>query len=317
MTGTLRDVAADTAKTDSERIRVIWNARAGSKGGIPTNRGSEEEVRDLLARHGLGDDLVATQTEDEAIAATRAAVADGYGIVVAAGGDGTVSLVAFELLESSTALGILPFGSAMNVGRSLGIPRDSEQAADIIRAGHRRTIDIGEGNGVPFLEVGSVGLNATIFGEGHRLDKGEYASFFHLIAEIARYRPARIRITLDGRVVRSRALMVAVANTPYTGLGFTFAPDALLDDGQFDVRVYSGFSKTELLRHLGSIALGRRSYSAKVETYRAAEVHIAAAHRRPCRIDDRDLGTTPVTFRIRPGVLTVVAPPPGSVEGAA
>src|SRR4029077_12652279 len=98
-------------------------------------------------------------------------------------------------------------------------------------------------NGQPFLEVGSVGLNAAIFGEAHRFDNGEYASFFGLVATIVRYQPARMQIRLDEGTVSTRALMVAVANAPFTGVGFTFAPDARLDDGFLDVRVYDHFSK--------------------------------------------------------------------------
>jgi diacylglycerol kinase family enzyme len=105
--------------------------------------------------------------------------------------------------------------------------------------------------------------------------------------------------------------MIAVANAPYTGVGFTFAPDARLDDGLLDVRIYDHFSKWELIRHLASIAAGRRGYSPKVRTYRSRQVRVEARHSRPVRVDARDLGTTPVEFSLRAGVLTVVAPPSG------
>ena len=71
--------------------------------------------------------------------------------------------------------------------------------------------------------------------------------------------------------------MVTVANGPYTGAGFTFAPDARLDDGRFDVRVFNGFSKWELLRYWWSIMFGRRAYSPKIRTYRSAKVRVEAA----------------------------------------
>ena len=103
--------------------------------------------------------------------------------------------------------------------------------------------------------------------------------------------------------------MISVGNGPFTGLGFTFAPDARMDDGEFDIRVFERFSKSELLRHFWSIMLGRRAYSPKIRTYRSAWVRIDAKHPRPVRVDARDLGTTPVTFRVRPGALCVIAPP--------
>jgi diacylglycerol kinase (ATP) len=265
-----------------------------------------------MARHGLGDDLVRTESEEDAIAAARESAERGDSIVAGAGGDGTVGTIAFQLLGSPTALGILPLGSAMNIARSLEIPFDLDGAAAIIREGQVRTIDVGEANGQPFLEVGSVGINAAVFAEAQRLDAGNYASFFGMFVAAARFRPARMRITLGDRVVATRALMVAVANTPYTGLGLSIAPSARLDDGLLDVRIFSGFSKLELARYVLSIMAGRRRYSPKVRTFRSATVHIETREPYPARADANDLGTTPVAFSVRPGILRVVAPAPGT-----
>jgi lipid kinase, YegS/Rv2252/BmrU family len=305
--GPPNDADADRAR----RIRVLWNPEAGSKAGVSTNSESEAQLRDVMKRHGLGDELIATGSEEEAVASARDAVAKGYDVVVGAGGDGTVGTIGFQLLGTQTALGLLPLGSAMNVGRSIGIPREMEAAAAILAAGDVRAIDVGEVNGKAFLEVGSVGLNAAIFGEAQRFDKGEYSSFFGLIATVIRYRPVPMQIELDDQVVSTNALMIAVANAPYTGMGFTFAPDARLDDGLFDVRVYNHFSKWELIRYLFSIIAGRHTYSPKIRTYRSKRVRIEARRARPVRVDARDLGTTPVEFGLRPGVLRVVAPPAG------
>ena len=302
---TRRAPAAEAGR--ARRIRFVWN-RTPAPSGTSTNSASEEQLRDLMSRHGLGDELIATGSDEEAIGAARDAVTKGYDVVVGAGGDGTVGTVGFQLLRTATALGILPLGSAMNVARSLGIPRDLEDAAAILERGHVRSIDVGEANGQPFLEVGSVGLNAAIFGEAQRFDKGEYSSFFSLIATLIRFRPARMRIVMDDRIVTTSALMIAVANAPFTGIGFTLAPHARLDDGLFDVRVFDHFSKWELIRHLASIMAGRRAYSPKIRTYRSRRVRIEARHSRPVRVDARDLGTTPVHFEVLPRVLRVVAP---------
>jgi diacylglycerol kinase (ATP) len=115
-------------------------------------------------------------------------------------------------------------------------------------------------------------------------------------------------VELDDTVVTTRALMVAVSNGPYLGLGMTVAPGARLDDGSFDVRVFRHFSRWELLRHLASIAFGRRRYAPQVSTHRSATVRITSARPLPARADSVDLGHTPVTFRTRPGSLRVVVP---------
>ena len=294
------------------RIRVLVNPNSGEKAGIPTNAATEDEVRAAMEPYfpELGAELIVTESEDEALAVTRDAVAQGYEIVVAAGGDGTVGTVACELLGKETALGILPLGSVMNVARMLGIPRDLEGAAAIVATGAVRTIDVGEAKGQIFFEGGSVGLNAAVFREAQQADsdRGRYRALWAAIWVLLRYRPPRMVLHLDDRVLTTRALAVAVANGPYSGLGFTVAPDAAIDDGKFDVVIFSRFSRTELIRYFASIAFGRRRYSAKTATYRSSRVHIEGVHPLPCRADGHDLGSTPVEYVVRPGALRVVAP---------
>jgi diacylglycerol kinase (ATP) len=311
------DAGRRTVRLDP-RVRVILNPNAGSKAGIPTNvRDPEELIRTLMTECELGDDLVITQTEEEAVAATRDAVRQGFGTVAAAGGDGTVGAIARELLDTETALGILPLGSVMNIARMLDLPRDLTAAARAIagarRAQNVRIIDVGRANGVVFFETGSVGMNAVIFREANRFGEGDWRALFSAVWVAFRYRPARMTIRLDDRTIASRALMVAVANGPYTGLGFTVAPGADLEDGLFDVRLFRRFSRWELFKHFRGIAFGQRVYAPKVETYRSRTVRVTSASRLPARADAHDLGSTPVTYTVMPGALRVVSPlpPPG------
>jgi diacylglycerol kinase (ATP) len=290
------------------RVRVLLNSRSGSKAGLPTNDASGEEVRAVMAAAGLGDELVLTDSEEEAVRLTREAIDDGYDVVVAAGGDGTVGTVARELLGSQTALGILPLGSVMNIARMLEIPRELPEAAAIIATGEIRAIDVGVAKHRVFYEGGSVGLNAAVFREAQRVDAGHYHALFAALWALIRYRPPRMIIHLDDRVLTTRALAVTISNGPYTGLGFTVAPNARLDDGKFDVCVFSRFSRTELIRHFRSIAFGRRQFSPKVRSYLSARVQIEGVHPLPCRADAEDLGTTPVTYQVKPGALRVVTP---------
>ncbi|MBA3235622.1 MAG: diacylglycerol kinase family lipid kinase, partial [Chloroflexi bacterium] len=220
----------------------------------------------------------------------------------------TVGTLAEELAGSPVALGILPGGTVMNIARSLGLPRTIEEAAQAIATGTIRQMDVGEAAGRAFYEAGSVGMNAAIFREAQRFEGGDWTSIARTVWVALRYRPARIRLELDEGVVRTTALMVTVSNGPYTGVAMTVAPAARLDDGLFDVSVFRGFSKWELIRHLRAIAFGRRRYSPRVSTYRSARVRITSVHPLPCRIDSHDLGTTPVDFRVRPGALRVVVP---------
>ncbi len=297
------------ASAAPRRVRVILSTAAGRKAGLPTQRAvGPGELAALLARHRLAAEIVATDSEEEGRAATRAAREAGYDLVVAAGGDGTAGSVAGELLDTPTALGLLPLGSVMNIARMLGVPRHLEGAAAVLAAGATRVIDVGEARGRVFFECGSVGMNAALFRHAQRVDRGHYGALLTALRVALRYRPARMTVELDDRTIRTRALMVTVANGPYTGLGFTVAPDADVGDGLFDVGIFQHYSRWELLRYLRAIAFGRRHYSPHVATYRAVRVRVAGARPLPCRADARDLGVTPVAFAVRRAALRVVAP---------
>jgi diacylglycerol kinase (ATP) len=295
----------------TRRIRVICNPHAGAKAGLPTNLAGPDRVREAFTRAGLDVELIESSSEEDAVRLAREAVEAGYDVVAAAGGDGTVGTVADQLIGADVALGVVPTGSLMNIARSLGIPRDVDEAARIIAAGRIRTMDVGEANGTLFYEVASIGLSAAVFGEAQRVDEGEYGGVFGALRALIEFRPRHIRLELSsGETVATRALMVAVANGPYTGFGFTLAPDAQLDDGKFDIAVFRRFSRSELVRHFASIALGRRRYSPKVDTYRSERVRVESRHPLPARADGNDLGTTPVECIVRPHALKVLVPHP-------
>jgi diacylglycerol kinase (ATP) len=268
---------------------------------------------DLMSRHGLGDELVEPGSEQEAVEAAADAVDHSYDVVVAAGGDGTFGLVGRQLMGTPTALGIMPLGSVMNIPRMLGLPRDPEAAAGILADGHLRVIDVGQVGDRIFYEAGSVGVHAAATRELPLVDRGDYGALLRSVAAALRYRPSKIRIELDGdRTIVANAVGVAVANGPFMGPGVPVAPEALLDDGLFDVRVFLHYTIAELLRYVSSVIRGRRPQERRSLTERTSWVRITSGRPLPVRADAQDLGSTPVVFEIRPRILTVVAPDPSA-----
>jgi diacylglycerol kinase (ATP) len=307
---------SERPSADARRIRVVWNPTAGRKGGLPTNYSSRPLLLGLLRRHGLGNELIETGSATEAVEVTLDATERGYDVVVAAGGDGTIGLVGRQLLGSGTALGILPLGSVMNIPRMLGVPRNVEDAARILSDGHVRSIDVGQVGDNIFYEAGSVGMHAAATRELPMVDRGDYGAIIRSIAAVFRYRASEMRIELDGdRSIETKALLIAVANGPFMGPGATIAPEASLDDGLFDVRVFLNYTKGELVRYLASIAFGRRAPEQRSMTKRARRVRVTSGRPLPVRADAQDIGTTPVVFEIRPRVLKVVAPDPSASPG--
>ena len=290
-------------------IRVIFNPSAGVKGGIRTNALTRADIEAVLAEVGIEASIHEVSSSSEARELAAAAVKDRHGAVVAAGGDGTVGSVATALLGSETALGVLPGGTIMNIARMLQIPRDLSAAAAALACGVVRKIDVGTARDRPFFEAGSVGMNAAVFREVQRFESGDRTSIARALWVAFRYRPARMRIELDEQVVTTRALVVTVANGPYTGAGMTVAPHARLDDGRFDVTIFEHFSKRGLLMHFASIAFGRRRYMPHVSTYRSTFARISSVHPLPARADSNDLGSTPIEFHVIPAALPVIVPP--------
>lgn len=297
-------------------MRVIWNSGAGKR-RIGGNQLDADEIDALFEQAGVAVEVCASESAEEAARLASQAVEAGAPAVVAAGGDGTVGVVAKELLGTDVPLGILPLGSVMNVARMLELPFELEPAVAVIAAGKSRLIDVGEANGTTFYETASAGMNAAIFRESDRFEEGDYGTLWRAVVNAFRYRPARMTVELDdGRIIRTRALMVTVGNGPYMGLGMTVAPSARLDDGRFDVRVFRHFSKFDLLHHLGSIAWGRRRYSPHVLTERSAHVRIEGARPLPIRADSQALGYTPLECRVKPAALRVFVPEQANVSNA-
>jgi YegS/Rv2252/BmrU family lipid kinase len=301
-------------------LPVIFNAAAGSKARGPFGGHTVESLTELFTAAGRDARVIATESAEDAQAEVQRLIAADEPLIVAAGGDGTIGLVATELLGRDITLGVIPLGSVMNIPRMLGLPRDPAEAAKLLAVDAPGTIliDVGEANGQIFYEAASVGLHAAMFNAAHHFDDGRWGSPLRLLWMVFRYRPGRMEIELDGSTsVQTRGLMAVVANGPYAGAGMTMAPDARLDDGLFDVRVFRHFSKLELLRHLASIMFGRRAYVPRVSTYRAARVRVTGRRPLPCRADSLDLGVTPMECRVLTRSLKVVVGPEfGAAAGA-
>jgi diacylglycerol kinase (ATP) len=300
-------VAESSAPTE-DRACVIVNPNAGKKFGLTTNAFGLDEARALVERHGIVADVRCTERAGHATELARDAARDGYRLVIAAGGDGTLEEVAEGLVGTQAELGILPLGSLMNVARMLGVPRDLDAAAEVIKAHRVTRIDVGRATtavrSAYFIEAAGVGIDAGLFAYGNQIDHGNWRTLRPLLKFMWRYRPRRLTLRLDGQTHRFRAMMVTIANG--YGPGLPLAPDARIDDGLFDVEVFTRFGKLELLRHFLSIALGRRSYNPKIQHFRAKTVEVLPNHAMMVHADSSPFGTTPARFEVMPSALAVV-----------
>jgi diacylglycerol kinase (ATP) len=300
--------------------RLIMNPRAGQKLGVATNVASVDLVQAALESAGIRFQLEPTLAPKHATVLARAAVRDGCKLVIAGGGDGTIAEAGEGLVDSDSALGIMPLGSIMNMARTLCIPRDLRQAAEIIADGRVLAMDAGRVDDHFFLEAGGVGLAAGLFGYFERVDtgrvrlRGALRGSWRFLTNIG---TPRMRIEVDGEAIFERAPMVTISNGPFVGAAYALAPRAMVDDGLLDVVIFRRASAQRVLLHMLLVAGGRRlPPPPDAQVLRARTVRVAMMRRRPLPVhaDGSLVGTTPATFEVLPASLKVLVgrPEPGT-----
>ena len=158
------------------------------------------EISDILASYGIGVDVRVKLKKSIARKDARRAAKQGCRLVLAAGGDGTVAAVAQGLIGTSATLGILPLGTYNNTATSLGIPTDLHEACALIAAGVERRVDVGEVRAtgkrkpVVFLEIGAVGLPATVTALGQHLEKGRWDAARETVGPALAMQPTQARL---------------------------------------------------------------------------------------------------------------------------
>jgi diacylglycerol kinase (ATP) len=292
--------------TAEGRLLVVWNPNAG--GGQDGDRPKRRQaIVQALAQHGLDAEIFESASESMAKERVEAALEEGPVAIVAAGGDATVGSIAAMLVDRKTPLGILPLGTAMNVARSLDIPFDLPAAAGILATGEVRAMDVGQVRDHTFLGIASIGLEAEMLAAATHVHDGRLHGAFDILRRAWRSPRTRVRLQLDGREVRARAVSLAVANSSYTGHGLELVPSACLDDGRFDLLLFESVGRAQLAGHLLRTLLGRPP-DPRIRRYRARTVRVSTHRPLPVRADSIDLGETPIELVTRPGALQVIAP---------
>jgi len=188
-----------------------------------------------------------------------------FDLVVAIGGDGTVSLVAKVLNHSDVPLGILPLGSGNGLSKDLGIPQDIAAALNILGTGKIKAIDSLEVNGHTAFHLCDLGFNARIvklFCEGETRGPGAYAKI--AFQEYMTYEPFTYQIKTDQETFAGPAFMLTIANANAFGSNAAINPEGEVDDGFFEICLIEPFPTTAaigILYDLYTNAIQKSVYS--------------------------------------------------------
>jgi len=232
-------------------------------------------------------------------------------VPVVVSGDGLIGAVGGAMAGSETPMGVIPGGRGNDLARVLEIPEDPVAATEVLLAGATRRIDVGEANGRRFLGIATTGIDA----EANRLAnetrwlRGNLVYAYAGIRTLIGWRSARFTIRVDEERIRFTGCSVAAANNRAHGGGMLLAPDADLEDGEFDVVTLSDAGKLRLLSILPKVFKGAHVEADEVKVIRTSHLEVSASRPFQVYADGEHLTDLPAKLRVLPRALSVIVPP--------
>lgn len=296
-----------------QRIVFIANPAAG-KGREGRESG---RIRAEVERAGVHGTWRATEAPGHGISLAEESARAGAGIVVAVGGDGTVSEVVGGLMrvpkEARPVLAVLPAGTGCDYARMLGHRRwDIAGAATLLREESIRVLDAGDANGRYFANGVGLGFDGAVAADAAklRLIRG-FAAYLTAVFRVLRtWENFRLTATIDSEVLEGPAILAAVTIGPASGGGFYLTPDARPDDGLFDFCRLGDFRKLETIRHLPKALNGSHVGLAKTTMRRGRSVTLRSDRPLIAHLDGNVISgiahEEPLVFRMHEGALRVI-----------
>ncbi len=235
---------------------------------------------------------------------------EGFDVVYAVGGDGTVHETAKRLIGRAPALGVLPIGSGNGFARHIGLPLDPETSLRACAGARIVPIDTAEVNGEPFIGVMGIGFDALV---AERFASSSVRGLRTYVQEgvlaFTRFRADDYEITTNGRTIRQRAFVVAIANSGQYGNNARIAPLASVRDGLLDVVIVDEAPLLRALLLLPHLFRGTINRAADVHTMQTTEVTIRRPAAGAAHLDGEPYQLpAELHVRIRPLSLKVLVP---------
>jgi diacylglycerol kinase (ATP) len=300
---------------------VVFLVNPASGNGATGKRWPELAHR--AAQLGLAGETLFSERPGHLIELTEQAARQGADLVVAVGGDGTLNETVNGLMRAGTKteLATIPLGTGMDFVRTYGIPTKFEPAVRTAVEGMARTIDVGrvsyrEWSGADgeryFANVGSVGMSAAVAQRANGMSKvlGGRVTFFYALTRVFfEWQNTDVCVDLDDGTRREgRMHDVIVANGQWHGGAMRLAPEALPDDGVFDIVLIGDVTKRDFITTSPKLYKGTYLAHPKIDLLRSSAVGVDAPERLPIELDGEQVGTTPARFEVVPAALRVRVP---------
>ncbi|MHC1739548.1 MAG: diacylglycerol kinase family protein [Anaerolineaceae bacterium] len=268
------------------RFYVILNPVAGKGNGLHM----QPRIEENLTRLGLDYKLVLTEYPEHATSLTKNGLAEGFDVIVAAGGDGTVNEVLNGIMtagadkKKTTVMAVIPVGRGNDFAFSMGIPTELDASCELLAKDPQMKIDVGKvvserfpnglyfGNGVGMgfdAMVGFVAAKMKISGMLSYLVAAVKTMFIYFTAP-------QIELTLDGKTTTLNALMVSIMNGRRMGGSFMMTPHSKPNDGLFDLCIVKEVKRSQLPGLMGLVMKGTQETHPAVTAERAKTISIKA-----------------------------------------
>ena len=291
-----------------ERFCLIANPISGNGNG----RIYLERAKALLDARGVDYAVKETRCPNHATALAKEAIDEGFDVIVAVGGDGTLHETATSVVHTDRVLGLLPCGTGNDYARPLGIPNDPEAAIEILLCGEDRVVDAGEANGTVFFNIAGYGFDVDVLDYTEefkpKCKNGETAYRLGCLKAVLGLKLRRSTLTFHDGTMEKNVLMAAAGVGTHFGGGMNVLPESDMSDGLLDVCIAHDVGRLRILSLLPKFIKGKH-LNLPVITYRkATEVSVVCDPVSRIEVDGERMDGTPVTFRVLPKALKVRAP---------
>ena len=300
------------------RGELIYNPNAGRFPSLPL----VQRVADILDSEGWDISISKALAGDHISELAEHAARSGKDVVFVAGGDGSLHNAASGLMGTETALAVLPAGTGNVWAQELDLPTLSwtnwtalEESVKILLKGSIHTMDLGMCQGIPFLLWAGIGFDAFVV---HHLEprtrlQKQFAApqFLANIAWYARnWAGMDLKIWADGELVTGTFVVALATNVHlYAGGLAEISPSARIDDGIFDLWLFSGDSIMETFQHIYDLASGRHFSSKKINSVLCKEILIKSETDLYIQMDGEPISPAKnITISIQPQALRVLVP---------
>jgi YegS/Rv2252/BmrU family lipid kinase len=309
---------------EKNEISQDWFAIVNPNAGNGKGRKDWDRISDILDKNDIRFNVKTTQRKCHATEFARELIAGGYRKIISIGGDGTLNEIINGIFTqdhcpaTEIILSLIPVGTGNDWGRMFGIPLIYEGAVQVIKEGKHMLHDIGvidyfngeEKAKTYFINIAGLGFEAVVVKKTNKQKDNGMSNkaiyFYNLLSSLISHRNTPVDITIDGSTSRAKIFSINVGNGRYCGGGMRQTPDALPDDGLFDITVIREMGKIEIIRSLQLLYDGTIMSHPKVDGYRSNNLKVTSDSLLYIEADGESLGHTPVEFSIIPSAVNII-----------